>query len=170
MFHFVLLSGSAILIERSYPPAPRSLSVPSRRSIPSSCTSTLSLPLPPLPPLISFFYIITCGSLGGSDGSGAEEGLSAGCRLERVPGWDCFSNELHSLGLCVSVWGTPPFVLVGSFPLHERESFSPSSFSLLSSLSSLRPILFSPRTAFDRESFLLMVTHARMLRRKYCIS
>lgn len=110
-----------------------------------------------------FLYYNVRALSGGSDGSGAEAGLPAGCRLERVPGWDCFSNELHSSGLCVSVGGAPPFTLAGSFPPRARESSFFPPFPPLSSWPSFSPRgppYFSPRAAFDGESFLSMVTRA----------
>lgn len=134
MFHFVLLSGGAILIGRSYPPPPRPLSVPLAPPRPLVLyTHPLATTTAAAAAHLLFLYYNVRALSGGSDGSGAEAELPAGCRLERVPGWDCFSNELHSSGLYVSVWGTPPFALAGSFPPCARANllFFSSSFPLL---------------------------------------
>lgn len=177
MFHFVLLSGGAILIGRSYPsPSPHPPLVPSRTLVlrPVHLPTLLSLPPPSPPPIFFFLYYNVRALSGGSDGSGAEAGLTAGCRLERVPGWDCFSNELHSSGLCVSVWGTPPLALTGSFPPRARENlfFSPSFFFRPFSSSPPLPLpsrpprltLFPPRRGF-RWRIILVNGHPRMLHR-----
>lgn len=158
MFHFVLLSGGAILIGRSYPPPPfhplvAPQLVPSRHLAPFVLyTHPLATTTAAAAHLLFLYYNVRALS-GGSDGSGAEAGLPAGCRLERVPGWDCFSNELHSSGLCVSVWGTPTFALARSFPPREREIFF-STFLFLPSLSSppFRPSLLPPRARLSMEN------------------
>lgn len=163
MFHFVLLSGGAILIGRSYPPPPRPLSVPLAPPRPLVLyTHPLATTTAAAAAHLLFLYYNVRALSGGSDGSGAEAGLPAECRLERVPGWDCFSNELHSSGLYVSVWGTPPFALAGSFPPCARANLL--FFFLLpsSSVPFLRPgPPYSRRARLSmRESFLSMVTRA----------
>lgn len=172
MFHFVLLSGGAILIGRSYPPPPRPLSVPlAPPRLLVLYTHPLATTTAAAAAHLLFLYYNVRALSGGSDGSGAEAGLPAGCRLERVPGWDCFSNELHSSGLYVSVWGTPPFALAGSFPPCARANllFFLPPFLFFRSLSSPRPSLFSPRAAFD-ERIILVNGHPRVLRGEYCMS
>lgn len=176
MFHFVLLSGGAILIGRSYPPPP-SHPLVSPQLVPSRHLAPFVLYTHPLATTTAaaahllFLYYNVRALSGGSDGSGAEAGLPAGCRLERVPGWDCFSNELHSSGLCVSVWGTPTFALARSFPPREREIFF-STFLFLPS-----PFLHPPfgppcsrRVRGFRWRIILVNGHPRMLRHEYCTS
>lgn len=160
MFHFVLLSGGAILIGRSptrLPPLPRHPFV-LRAHPPATTTAAVAAAH-----LLFLYYNVRALS-GDSDGSGAEAGLPAGCRLERVPGWDCFSNELHSSGLCVSVWGTPTFALSASLPPRVCAQFFYFSLSLslslsLSSFTSPRFSLFSPARAAFRWRIILVNGH-----------
>lgn len=78
MFHFVLLSGGAILIGRSYPPPPPVRCWSPRVSSPSVLyTHPLATTTAAAAHLLFLYYNVRALS-GGSDGSGAEAGLPAG--------------------------------------------------------------------------------------------
>lgn len=148
------------------PPLPR---FPLRPAHPPSLATTTAAAAVAAAHLLFLYYNVRALS-GGSDGSGAEAGLPAGCRLERVPGWDCFSNELHSSGLCVSVWGTPTFALSASLPPRVCAQFFYFFLSLsLALFLHFSPVflIFASSCSFSMENYSCQWS-PRMLGREHC--
>lgn len=153
----------------------RALLSPRSPGFPPSCFSphrVHPLPLAAAAAHLLFLYYNVRALSGGSDGSGAEAGLPAGCRLERgcqgeialvmnyiARGYVSLSEEYHH-----------PRSPLSSFPQHDARARTRARFSFLFFLRRFFlfyffPLIFS-RAALDGESFLSMVT-ARALRRKY---